>query len=362
MNSLDYLDLNHNSLAGTIPPEIGNLSNLGLLYLNDNQISGSIPTEIGNCSSLIGLYLGDNYLTGSIPNSIGNLINLHWLSLESNVLTGSIPTEIGNVISIWQMDLSNNKLSGGVPIEINNLASMWEMKLNDNKIEDLPDMSPIIGNLLNTCTAQNNKLTFEDLEPNAVYYWFEYSPQDSVLEQVDTLVSAGSDIVLESTVGGQHNIYQWSLNGSTITGATDSTLAIDSVSVEDQGIYTCDITNTVATELILHRRPINITVEVSADPEPSYTTLNRIVNYPNPFEGATNILFNMQNCENLILKIYNAKGELLRVIEHRSSIGDNSIIWNGLDKTGQKLPTGIYLYQLLSNEKVFFSNKCLLIK
>ena len=362
LNSLTNLELIHNYFSGAIPSEIGNLSNLQLLFLENNQLTGSIPTEIGNCSSLIGIYLDDNDLTGSIPNSIGNLTNLHWLLLNNNQLTDSIPSEIGNATSIWWLHLSNNKLSGAVPTEINNLSGMTEFRIDNNEIFDLPDMSQILSGNTFTCKTQNNKLTFEDLESNAVYWWFEYTPQDSVLEKVDTLVSAGSDIVLESTVGGQHNLYQWFLNGSVITDATDSTLVIDSVAVEDQGIYTCNITNTVATELTLHRRPVNLTVEVSADPEPGFVAINKIINYPNPFKVSTNMMFNIQNCEILFLKIYNTKGKLIRVIEYPSSMGENTIIWDGSDQNGQKLPSGIYLYQLMNKDRAIFCNKCLLIK
>jgi len=362
MNSLTCLDLTHNYFSGSIPSEIGSLSNLADLFLENNQLTGSIPNTIGNCNALIGLYLDDNDLTGSIPNSIGNLTNLHWLILNNNQLTGSIPSEIGNATSMWWLHLSNNKLSGAVPFEINNLTYMTEFRIDNNEIEDLPDMSQILSGNTYTCKTQNNKLTFEDLESNAVYWWFEYSPQDSVREKLDTLVSAGSDIILESTVGGQHNLYQWYFNGSEILWGTDSTLAIDTVSVEDQGIYTCDITNTVATELTLHRRPINLTVQVSTDPEPNIGVKNKIFNFPNPFKETTNIMFNIQSRENLFIKIYNIKGNLIKVISYTSSIGKNTISWDSLDKTGQKLPTGIYLYQLLSNNEVIYSNKCLLIK
>ena len=44
----DSLNLYDNQLTGSIPPEIGNLTNLTYLNLYDNQLTGSIPPEIGN--------------------------------------------------------------------------------------------------------------------------------------------------------------------------------------------------------------------------------------------------------------------------------------------------------------------------
>ena len=83
----DSLDLSNNQLTGSIPPEIGNLTNLTWLWLNDNQLTGSIPPEIGNLTNLTRVSLYDNQLTGSIPSELGNLTNLTYLNLKSNQLT-----------------------------------------------------------------------------------------------------------------------------------------------------------------------------------------------------------------------------------------------------------------------------------
>ena len=75
----DTLILEGNQLIGSIPPEIGNLTNLTVLSLWGNQLIGSIPSEIGNLTNLTILRLEDNQLTGEIPSEIGNLTNLSWL-------------------------------------------------------------------------------------------------------------------------------------------------------------------------------------------------------------------------------------------------------------------------------------------
>ena len=90
------LDLGGQGLTGSIPPEIGSLTNLRHLYLYNNQLTGSIPSEIGKLTNLTHLYLDNNQLTGSIPSEIGNLTNLTELMLSGNQLTGIIPDEICN--------------------------------------------------------------------------------------------------------------------------------------------------------------------------------------------------------------------------------------------------------------------------
>ena len=49
-SQLEVLSLNGNQLTGTIPPELGSLTNLERLYLSDNQLTGPIPPELGRAS------------------------------------------------------------------------------------------------------------------------------------------------------------------------------------------------------------------------------------------------------------------------------------------------------------------------
>ena len=97
----DSLDLSNNQLTGSIPPEIGNLTNLTWLLLHNNELTGSIPPEIGNLTNLEYLWLYSNQLTGEIPSEIGNMTNLEGLNLYDNQLTGEIPESICDLNIDW---------------------------------------------------------------------------------------------------------------------------------------------------------------------------------------------------------------------------------------------------------------------
>ncbi len=87
-------------------------------------MTGSIPTELGNLSNLIDLHLRFNQLTGNIPTELGNLSNLIFLDLCSNQLTGNIPTEFGNLSNLSLLFLSSNKLSGVIPTSLADLTGL----------------------------------------------------------------------------------------------------------------------------------------------------------------------------------------------------------------------------------------------
>ena len=141
------LDLGDNNLAGFIPAEIANLSELRLLSLCCNDLSGEIPPELGNLSNLEMLWLWLNDLSGEIPPELGDLANLRWLDLEINDLSGEIPPELGNLSNLETLWLSWNDLSGEIPPELGGLTSLERLHLDRNELsgEIPPELLDIPG-------------------------------------------------------------------------------------------------------------------------------------------------------------------------------------------------------------------------
>ena len=102
------LSLANNGLSGTIPTQLGDLTNLQTLSLSGNSLSGTIPTQLGDLTNLQTLSLSGNSLSGTIPTQLGDLTNLQTLSLSGNSLTGCVPD------SLYQAP-SNDMSSLGLP-------------------------------------------------------------------------------------------------------------------------------------------------------------------------------------------------------------------------------------------------------
>jgi len=100
------LNLSNSGLTGSIPPEIGCLSNLQKLELQNNQLTGSIPSEIGNLTNLTRLWLYDNELTGEIPDSICSLVENNCnINISNNQLCPPYPSCI--VDYVGEQDTTN---------------------------------------------------------------------------------------------------------------------------------------------------------------------------------------------------------------------------------------------------------------
>ncbi len=147
---ISQLDLSYNNLDGTIPPELGNLTQLQFLYLNNNQLQDSIPLELGALPLLRVMALNDNQLTGNIPAALGNLAELRYMRLSNNQLTGNIPVQLGNLSKLINLLLYDNQLNGTIPAALANLADLEYLRLYNNQLSACYNAS-----LLTLCSQLN---------------------------------------------------------------------------------------------------------------------------------------------------------------------------------------------------------------
>ncbi|XP_008789531.1 putative kinase-like protein TMKL1 [Phoenix dactylifera] len=125
------------ALAGSIPPEIGDLSSLQSLYLGVNSLSGTLPLELGNCPSLAEVDLSDNSVSGSLPPSIWNLCDrLVSLRLHGNNLSGAVPDPAvpnSTCDRVQVLDFGANRFVGEFPEFITGFRGLQELDLGSNR-------------------------------------------------------------------------------------------------------------------------------------------------------------------------------------------------------------------------------------
>ncbi|KAI4970145.1 hypothetical protein ZWY2020_001059 [Hordeum vulgare] len=130
-------------LAGTICPQLGNLTRLRVLSLSANNLQGEIPGTLGACTSLHALDLSGNYLYGSMPASLGLLSNLTSLNVTHNNLTGDIPMSFSNLTALTNLSMRSNNFHGQIPSWLGNLTSLTRLGLAQNSFSG--HLSPALG-------------------------------------------------------------------------------------------------------------------------------------------------------------------------------------------------------------------------
>jgi Bacterial surface protein, Ig-like domain/FlgD Ig-like domain/FG-GAP repeat/K319L-like, PKD domain len=72
-------------------------------------------------------------------------------------------------------------------------------------------------------------------------------------------------------------------------------------------------------------------------------------NYPNPFNPETEIRFALPEAGHVTVKIFNTLGETVRTLTDQDfAAGTHAVRWNAQNDRGQKVPSGLYFYQLVT--------------
>ena len=70
-------------------------------------------------------------------------------------------------------------------------------------------------------------------------------------------------------------------------------------------------------------------------------------NYPNPFNPDTKIAYHLPEEADVTLIIYDIQGrEVWRTSESNQSAGHHRIVWNGLNRFGARVASGVYIYRI----------------
>ena len=124
--------------------------------------------------------------------------------------------------------------------------------------------------------------------------------------------------------------------------------------------------NEVTFEMNINAEPYTVTLTIDHEnPEnnsPAFTNC-LLGNYPNPFNPTTSIRFSIKDDNTPVeIKIYNIKGELVRIFHKDSyNAGLHNIKWNGRNNNGKFVSSGIYFNRItIGNHQ--FNGKMILLK
>jgi hypothetical protein len=211
------LELSYNNLDGPIPPELSLLSdtlqNMSLSGGPTGYLSGTIPTELGKLTNLWNLRLWNNRLSGPIPSELGQLTTLQYLDLSLNLLTGRISTEMGCLTQMAWLDFSVNRLSGRIPLELGNFSNLMFLDLSSNGLTG--NVPQTFGNLTNLITLNLDNNRLQRINSNV-----------GTMSSLESLSLANNALsgTIPNSIGGLLNLQRLNLTHNQLNGTLPSSM------------------------------------------------------------------------------------------------------------------------------------------
>ena len=368
---------------------LGSLSRLTTLILSNNNISDI--SVLGSLSGLTTLSLSNNNI--SDISVLGSLSRLRALYLRDNLIQDI--SVLGSLSGLTTLSLSDNNIS-----DISVLGSLSRLRalyLRDNLIQDISVLGSLSG--LTTLYLRNNLI--QDTSP--LYPLLEvnggklevditvsqYPPwdvnEDGVVDDTDSaLVTAalgqsGDDIVNPRTDVNSDG----TVDNDDLTLVTDNLDNADPIAPSSSGLFTLldqetlekldpatleaqlDILRAESDGSLKYLRAIVLLESLLAALRPSETRM--LANYPNPFNPETWIPYQLASDTDVQFSIYDINGALVRQLDlgyQRAGYYTNrsrAAYWDGRNRFGERVVTGIYFYQL-QTDTMSFIRKMLILK
>jgi len=86
-----------------------------------------------------------------------------------------------------------------------------------------------------------------------------------------------------------------------------------------------------------------------SDAPPAVVRTMLAQNEPNPFNPVTRIAYSIGRAGPASLRVYDLHGRFVAtLLDADAKTGPGSVLWNGLDHLGRRVPSGVYVYRLRS--------------
>lgn len=112
-------------MTGKLPSTVSRLSNLRVVIAAENDLEGPFPVFLLDWPQLEQVDIRRTFFTGTLPTEIGLLTNLGDFAAWTSWLQGSIPSEIGLLSdSLSKLSLGGLNFEGPIPSSMGDLPLM----------------------------------------------------------------------------------------------------------------------------------------------------------------------------------------------------------------------------------------------
>ena len=329
-----------------------NLAELKELKAENSKISDL--TGLEHSINLSKLELQNNQLSDISP--LATLINLTWLNLTNNQISDVSP--LAKLTNLTDLGLSANQIKDISPL-VNNVRIKGSIYLKGNPLSKTSVLAHIPA-----LTARGVAVEFDSpaIWGNEQVLVGDVNGDNQVdlfdlVEVASMFGKKGEGLTADISGDGQVDLFdlvQVAGNFGKSNAAVAPTVLVDKRAFTTQqkyGIQSAimeleDIpARSEAEELIL-----SLLIATLPDRFPEQTQL--LPNYPNPFNPETWIPFELSQGGTVSVIIYDLRGASVRTFSigylqsGRYTSQSKAIYWDGRTDTGEKVASGIYLYQI----------------
>jgi hypothetical protein len=92
--------------------------------------------------------------------------------------------------------------------------------------------------------------------------------------------------------------------------------------------------------------------EVKERPIAKVNTFSLVGSYPNPFNPVVSIVYALDRSGEVCLSVFDVHGrEVQRLAQARQNAGEYQIQWDGKERSGREVPSGVYFCRLISGDR-----------
>jgi hypothetical protein len=224
----------------------------------------------------------------------------------------------GGAVATFQIDTTADIANGAAAVVtiVNGGTADWHIQLQQ----------PFAVDSGHTYIAYFTAQTTQNSMPISAYFQMNHDPysvySSGISATVETLQEYGP-FTFESAVTDHDAYIRFNLGNYN-----DTVVWMDGIQVFDESLTGLE-----------DRSPLN------ADQAPSRTVLSQ--NYPNPFNPGTTIQYRLPEEADVTLTLYNLKGQAIRtLVQENQKPGEHLTAWNGENESGERVPSGVYVYRL----------------
>jgi CotH kinase protein/FlgD Ig-like domain/Lamin Tail Domain len=190
------------------------------------------------------------------------------------------------------------------------------------------------GMFLTDDLAAPTRWAFPDTTISAGEYllvWCDSDPLDGPLHTNFKLSASGESVALYSSIADGNQL----IDGYTFGAQTQDVSEGRGVGTDTVWVFFTDPSPGRTND------PLS-----SLTPAPRLTA-GLLPNYPNPFNPSTTIVFALDKSADVQLDIHDVRGRLVtRLVQEWRTAGQHQVVWDGTDKQGEHVASGVYLLRL----------------